>query len=95
MGRAYFALDSRMLLTVRTGCPDFSVMRRRLPVHGRAAMNSRRRIRDLPADRGGAYREAGCKGTGSLSGVAVRVLLSEPGFLLRGEKGAGEFSAWR
>jgi hypothetical protein len=29
------------------------------------AMNSRRRIRDLPRDRGGAYRGAGCKGTGS------------------------------
>jgi hypothetical protein len=28
------------------------------------AMNSRRRIPDPPADRGGAYRGGGCKGTG-------------------------------
>jgi hypothetical protein len=31
MERAYFALDRRMLLTVRTGCPDFSAMSRSCP----------------------------------------------------------------
>jgi hypothetical protein len=39
------------------------------------AMNCRRRIRDLPLI-GGAYRGAGCKGTGSPS-----VLLSQPGLV--------------